>query len=71
MTAGLFERRCNEAGLSCVRQELINWHSLWLIDCLSTVVASESPSRGPNEILRNPRFMKEAERIRRSLAVSR
>jgi hypothetical protein len=41
MTAGLFRERCEEHGLKCVCQELLNWRGRRLIDCLSMIARKE------------------------------
>ena len=69
MTAERFREYCEQAGLACQKQELINWRESWgLIDCLSTFARSESPLPQPCEVARNPDFMQEAERARRNSA---
>jgi ubiquinone/menaquinone biosynthesis C-methylase UbiE len=67
MTARLFEQYCEEAGLQCVSQELVNWGTKRLIDCFSvfTPKGSSWARLRSNEIVRNPNFMKEADLIRR------
>jgi len=66
MTAELFRSLCQQHGLHCVRQELINWRARRLIDCFSLFVRDPSPQTEPTEIIRNPNFMREAARIRRA-----
>jgi hypothetical protein len=65
MTAELFRALCEQNGLHCITQELVNWRGRRLIDCLSLFVRSDSPKRDPTKIIRNPNFMREAARIRR------
>ncbi|HEY0369353.1 MAG TPA: class I SAM-dependent methyltransferase [Chthoniobacterales bacterium] len=66
MTAELFRALCHDNGLVCMTQELINWRSSGLIDCLSWLTRRGSQhERGPTEVRRNRDFMREAEVIRR------
>jgi SAM-dependent methyltransferase len=65
MTAALFRSDCQEHGLKCFRQELVNWRGRRPIDCFSTFARTESKRPGSCQILRNPDFMREAELIRR------
>jgi SAM-dependent methyltransferase len=63
MNAELFRDLCEQHGLHCVNQELVNWRGRRLIDCLSLFVRSDSRQE-PTRIIRNPNFMREASRIR-------
>jgi hypothetical protein len=65
MTAELFRVLCEQNGLHCIAQELVNWRGRRLIDCLSLFVRSDSAKQDPTKIIRNPNFMREAARIRR------
>jgi len=65
MTAELFRALCEQNGLHCVNQELVNWRGRRLIDCLSLFERSDSAAHNPTQIIRNPNFMREASRIRR------
>ena len=65
MTASLFETYCQRVGLQCISQEIINWASKRLIDCISIFTPVASKWARPNAIVKNPCFMKEAEYIRR------
>jgi ubiquinone/menaquinone biosynthesis C-methylase UbiE len=60
MTARLFEGYCEESDLICIGQELINWRTRRLIDCFSLFTKRTSVWARPNEIVKNPDFMKEA-----------
>jgi SAM-dependent methyltransferase len=60
MTAQRFERSCQEAGLQCIGQEIVNWGSRSLIDCLSLFTPAGSDWGRENRVLRNPEFMVEA-----------
>ena len=64
MTFEMFRSVCEAHGLKCVRQELINWRGRWLIDCFTTLTRAGSKWEGTCRIVRNPRFMREAELIR-------
>jgi 2-polyprenyl-3-methyl-5-hydroxy-6-metoxy-1,4-benzoquinol methylase len=60
MTARIFEGYCEESDLICIGQELINWRTRRLIDCFSLFTKRTSVWARPNEIVKNPYFMKEA-----------
>lgn len=64
-----FRAMCRRAGLACPDQELVNWGGRRLIDCFSTVVPA-SPRARPARVVRNARFMAEAEAVRRRFAGS-
>ena len=70
MTAELFRALCNQNGLHCISQELVNWRGRRLIDCLSLFVRSDSAPQNATKIIRNPNFMREASRIRRQRRAS-
>ena len=71
VTALRFQEWCAEAGLDCVRQELINWGGKRLIDCLSVLTPSAAVGTRQRIVLRNKNFMAEAEQCRlRSLSYS-
>jgi len=65
MSAELFRAFCEQHGLHCISQELVNWRGRRLIDCLSLFERSESAQQTPTKVIRNPNFMREAARIRR------
>jgi len=65
MTAELFRSYCDEHGLKCLGQELVNWRGRRLIDCFTTFARADSKWPHTSQILRNPDFMREAELIRR------
>jgi SAM-dependent methyltransferase len=67
MTADLFRALCEQSGLHCVRQELINWRGRRLIDCFSHFVRSGSDQTNAPQIIMNPHFMREVARIRRAI----
>jgi ubiquinone/menaquinone biosynthesis C-methylase UbiE len=65
MTARRFEEQCDEAGMQCISQELVNWGTKRLIDCFSLFTPKMSTWARPNEIVENRSFMREADSIRR------
>ncbi len=67
MTADFFRALCEKSGLHCFRQELINWRARRLIDCFSWFERDVTQQAQPTEIIRNPNFMREAARIRRTI----
>jgi ubiquinone/menaquinone biosynthesis C-methylase UbiE len=66
MTAAKFEEYVKGAGMCCISQELINWGTVRLIDCITVFTRKGSRRERENVVLRNPYFMKEAARIRKS-----
>jgi hypothetical protein len=60
MTASKFQEYAEETGLSCLSQEIINWNSRRLIDCISVFAKQISAWKRPSRIIRNRDFMKEA-----------
>src|ERR1700722_4148406 len=67
MCAKVFREACDPAGLECTTQELVNWnHGPSLIDCFSVVTPRDGRTRKPPRLSRNPHFMDEAERARRT-----
>jgi ubiquinone/menaquinone biosynthesis C-methylase UbiE len=66
VSAHLVEQLAKQHGLQCVVQELVRWRdSTTAIDCLSTIVKCDSPRARSNHVVRNLRFMQEAEIARR------
>jgi hypothetical protein len=65
MSAELFRALCEQHGLHCISQELVNWRGRRLIDCLTLFVRTDSARQEATRIIRNPKFMREAARIRR------
>jgi len=65
MTAEMFEKSCIKADLVCIAQELINWRTRRLIDCFSLFTKKTSVWANENKIIKNPDFMKEANRVKR------
>jgi len=63
MTADKFRNFAENAGLKCVNQEIINWGSKRLIDCITIFTIKGSVWSRPNIVKRNPDFMKEAKQI--------
>ena len=66
MTADLFRTLCEQNGLHCIKQELINWRSKRLIDCFSLFIRDGAEANSATQVVRNPNFMHEAAQIRRS-----
>lgn len=65
MTARMFETFCDDAGLSCIAQEAVNWvQTTRTIDCFSLFAKSTSKWVRPNRFCRNQNFMREAESTR-------
>ena len=64
VSAAGFETLARQAGLRCISQELVNWSSPRLSDCLSIFTRAGSRWSGPNRIRHNPRFIDEARRIK-------
>jgi len=62
VSANIVSHLATEAGLSCIRQEVINWgqNKKRLIDCLSTLTRKGSRWDQPQIQIRNPHFMSEA-----------
>ena len=60
MSADGFARLAAGAGLRCIGQEMINWKTGRLIDCLSLFTREGSVWERPNRRIRNHGFMKEA-----------
>lgn len=62
VSAELVDGLARENGLSCISQEVIHWRtSRVMIDCISTLVKQRSSLDRPKRVLRNKRFMDEAE----------
>jgi hypothetical protein len=60
MTAPRFESLCQKAGLQRISQEIVNWGSKRLIDCMSVFTLAGSQWSRANRVVRNPQFMAEA-----------
>jgi 2-polyprenyl-3-methyl-5-hydroxy-6-metoxy-1,4-benzoquinol methylase len=65
MTASRFENLCQKTGLQCTSQEIVNWGTKRLIDCLSVFTLSGSDRSRVNRVVRNPDFMAEADLAKR------
>lgn len=61
MSASQFARMADDASLQCISQEIINWQSQRLIDCISVVTPYGSRWERADTVLRNPHFMREAD----------
>ncbi len=65
MTAELFESYCNDAGMQCISQELVNWGTEdLLIDSFSVFTPRNSIWSRSSTVIENPEFMKEARLIK-------
>jgi SAM-dependent methyltransferase len=64
MSAQKMRTFVEEAGMICIQQEIVPWGTgwPWMIDCMSTIVNTPG---NQCRVVRNPRFMEEAEAIRR------
>jgi SAM-dependent methyltransferase len=71
VTASWFAQACRNAGLQCTGQELVNWGTRRLVDCISVVVRAGSSRARENCVVRNPHFMDEARSIRAASDVYR
>jgi len=61
MTAELFADYCDQSGLQCISQELVNWGTdELLIDCFSLFTPKNSIWARPNNVIENRDFMREA-----------
>jgi hypothetical protein len=65
MTAERFGEACEAAGLRCIGQEIVNWTTRRLIDCLSTFTRRSSRWERPNRVLVNRHFAADATAIKR------
>jgi SAM-dependent methyltransferase len=65
MKSELFRELAARAGLQCPGQELVNWRGRRLIDCFSWIEPANAGARAETQVVRNPRFMREAADIRR------
>jgi ubiquinone/menaquinone biosynthesis C-methylase UbiE len=65
MTAGRFEELARQADLIPISQEIINWGTKRMIDCISIVTLPGSRWQRPNQRMRNPDFMREARQLGR------
>jgi SAM-dependent methyltransferase len=68
VTAARVEAACREVGLSCIRQELVNWGGRKTIDCLTTLTRAGSSHSRANRVFTNRAFMDEARRVRLAAA---
>jgi hypothetical protein len=65
VTADRFAEIAQNVGLQCLTQELINWRSRRLIDCLSVFAMKGSRWAHSNRQVRNKYFMAEAKECKR------
>lgn len=59
MTARKFEKYVVKADMQCISQEIINWGTRRLIDCISVFTQKGSIWMRTNKIMRNGEFMRE------------
>lgn len=64
MSAEKFRRFADNAGLSTIGQELIEWDSRRLIDCMSTFTKKGSIHDRPNVVVENRHMMREAKHLK-------
>ena len=58
------EALAEKHGLRCISQEIIRWRTKQMfIDCMSTMVRSNSSVARANRVLRNTKFMQEAQNL--------
>jgi SAM-dependent methyltransferase len=70
VTAARFAELCEQAGMHCISQELVNWGGgVLLIDSFSVVTHPWSRWDRPNRVVKNQLFRAEARAIRRSGSV--
>ena len=65
MTAERFREACEAAGLRCISQEIVNWTTRRLIDCLSTFTRPSSRWARQNRVFENPGFAADARAMKR------
>lgn len=63
VSAVSFEEQARKNGLQCISQEVINWQSNLLTDCISICTPAGSKWTADNLRLRNSHFMQEADHI--------
>jgi hypothetical protein len=64
MTAELFRRYCNDVGLTCVSQEIVNWGERGLTDCFSIFTRESDKTEQETVISENIDFMQEAHTLK-------
>lgn len=70
VSAACFAELCEDAGLRCVGQELVNWSGgVILLDSISVVTRPGSRRDRPNRVVKNRLFLSEARSVRRSGSV--
>jgi len=63
VSAELFRATAERHGITCLRQEIVNWGCDDLTDCFTTFARSNDRLPGETEIIENPGFMDEAIRF--------
>jgi ubiquinone/menaquinone biosynthesis C-methylase UbiE len=59
VTARKFEKYVEKANMQCISQEIINWSTRRLIDCISVFTQKGSIWMRTNKVMRNRKFMRE------------
>lgn len=65
VSADIINDLCTENGLSCYRQELVNWGCRDMIDSFTYIARRGSSRDLAREVIENPRFMDERIRLQR------
>jgi SAM-dependent methyltransferase len=69
VSADSVARQCSDAGLACIGQEKINWqYGRYLIDSLTMFTPRGSRFERPRQVVANPLFTDEAQRMARLYA---
>ncbi|HSO81670.1 class I SAM-dependent methyltransferase [Thiocapsa sp.] len=63
VSADIVKDLCDRIGLTCYRQELVNWGGKDLTDSFSYIARRGSSRDRPRELIRNQRFMEERIRL--------
>ena len=63
MTTSKFRQRAEKAGLQCICQEIINWRTKRLIDCMSVFTREDSNLASPGIVKKNKDFRREIKYI--------
>jgi 2-polyprenyl-3-methyl-5-hydroxy-6-metoxy-1,4-benzoquinol methylase len=67
VTQEKFSNLCNEHGLKCLRQEIVNWGNdpAFLIDCFSVFCKEPAIWKAPTVLYKNKIFMNEADALKK------
>jgi SAM-dependent methyltransferase len=63
MSAKKFQLLCNKHNLECISQEIVNWDSKRLIDCISMFCKKGSKWSRSNRVLKNNELMADRKRL--------